>query len=130
MRYLLLAVFPGLFPMIGMGQSKVEASSVSLAEALEGIRAHGDNFHVGLTHGTMRAILYVPKGKDDQTPHEQDEVYVIVSGRGVFDLDGRRIPFQANDVIFVAARQPHHFIEFTEDFKTWVIFYGPKGGER
>jgi hypothetical protein len=25
---------------------------------------------------------------------------------------------------------PHRFENFTDDFGTWVIFYGPEGGER
>jgi hypothetical protein len=27
-------------------------------------------------------------------------------------------------------RMPHRFEDFTDDFATWVIFYGPEGGER
>jgi hypothetical protein len=25
---------------------------------------------------------------------------------------------------------PHRFEDFTHDFGTWVIFYGPEGGEQ
>jgi hypothetical protein len=32
-------------------------------------------------------------------------------------------------VLFVPAGIEHRFIKFTEDFVTWVVFYGPKGGE-
>ncbi|MFT5765663.1 MAG: mannose-6-phosphate isomerase-like protein (cupin superfamily), partial [Saprospiraceae bacterium] len=37
--------------------------------------------------------------------------------------------FEAGDVLFVPAGVAHRFEKFTEDFATWVIFYGPKGGE-
>jgi len=33
-------------------------------------------------------------------------------------------------VLFVPAGVEHRFTRFTPDFVTWVIFYGPKGGER
>jgi mannose-6-phosphate isomerase-like protein (cupin superfamily) len=37
--------------------------------------------------------------------------------------------FQQGDILFVPAGSVHRFINFTADFATWVIFYGPEGGE-
>ena len=34
------------------------------------------------------------------------------------------------DALFVAADDPHHFEAMSDDFVTWVVFWGPKGGER
>ena len=31
---------------------------------------------------------------------------------------------QPGDLIFVPAGREHRFLEFTEDFKTWVVFFG------
>ena len=61
--------------------------------------------------------------------HHQDEIYVIVRGRGALFHDGRRDPFEAGDVMFVAAGVEHRFEDFTEDLAVWVVFYGPAGGE-
>jgi mannose-6-phosphate isomerase-like protein (cupin superfamily) len=80
-------------------------------------------------HGTMRFGLYAPRGKDVQTPHTQDELYVIISGSGTFTNDGEARPFAPNDVIFVKAGAEHRFTDFTPDFAAWVIFWGPSGGE-
>jgi mannose-6-phosphate isomerase-like protein (cupin superfamily) len=63
------------------------------------------------------------------TPHPQDEVYVIVRGRGVLFHDGRRDRFEAGDLLYVAAGTEHRFEDFSEDLAVWVIFYGPPGGE-
>mgnify|MGYP003552625053 CR=1 FL=1 len=82
-----------------------------------------------LRHGTMRAGLYAPKGSDDQTPHDQDEIYVIQAGQGIFVRDGERSAFVPGDLIFVDARTPHHFEDFSDDFACWVVFWGPMGGE-
>lgn len=54
----------------------------------------------------------------------------MVKGTGHFVLDGTRFEFQQGDVFFVAAGAEHHFEDFSDDFATWVIFYGPAGGER
>jgi len=83
-----------------------------------------------LEHGSMYVEYYAPVEKDLQTPHEQDELYVVVSGKGIFSNNGKHQNFQAGDVLFVPAGMEHRFEEFTEGFATWVIFYGPKGGER
>jgi hypothetical protein len=32
-------------------------------------------------------------------------------------------------VLFAAARVEHRFEAFSEDFATWVVFYGPPGAE-
>ena len=68
-------------------------------------------------------------GEDLQTPHEQDELYVVVSGSGDFVLGGERISFTSGDVLFARAGIEHRFENISQDFATWVIFYGPKGGE-
>ena len=82
-----------------------------------------------LTHGSMELKLYAPRGSDPQQPHTRDEVYVVVSGRGEFDNGGELQPFVAGDALFVPAGRPHRFTRFSDDFATWVIFYGPEGGE-
>jgi hypothetical protein len=39
------------------------------------------------------------------------------------------IPLFTGDFIFVGAGEPHRFEELSPDFETWVILYGPEGGE-
>jgi quercetin dioxygenase-like cupin family protein len=41
-----------------------------------------------------------------------------------------RTTFKQGDVLFVKAGIKHRFENFTDDFTTWVIFYGPDGGEK
>jgi len=80
-------------------------------------------------HGSMSLRYYAPRGADPQTPHDQDEVYIVVSGSGRYTVDGETVSFAAGDVLFAPAGADHRFEAFTEDFATWVIFYGPTGGE-
>jgi hypothetical protein len=83
-----------------------------------------------LSHGTLELRYYAPRGADNQTPHTQDEIYIVASGRGSFVRAGERVSFQPGDALFVAAGAEHRFEDFSDDFATWVIFYGPQGGER
>jgi mannose-6-phosphate isomerase-like protein (cupin superfamily) len=89
----------------------------------------GKSFVELMRHGSMSVELYAPKGRDPQQPHGQDELYIVASGSGAFSKSGDVRPFKAGDVIFVEAGLEHRFETFTEDFATWVIFWGPEGGE-
>jgi mannose-6-phosphate isomerase-like protein (cupin superfamily) len=70
------------------------------------------------THGALSVEIYKPNKKDLQTPHDRDEIYVIISGTGTFINGGERTAFKPGTFLFVP-----------EDFSTWVFYYGPKGGE-
>jgi len=82
------------------------------------------------THGTMELRLYAPRGSDPQQPHTRDEIYVVAKGHGRFDNGGEVVDFGPGDALFVPAGRSHRFIDFSEDFSTWVVFYGPEGGEQ
>ena len=89
----------------------------------------GERFAVAFTHGSMLVELYDPGPIDTQQPHTRDELYIVVSGRGTFERGDERTTFGPHDVLFVPAGMPHRFVEYTGDFRTWVVFYGPEGGE-
>ena len=82
-----------------------------------------------LQHGSLRAGVYAPSSQDRQEPHDQDELYVVIRGIGSFVKGGETRSFKPGDAIFVEAGTDHAFTEFSEDFATWMIFWGPKGGE-
>jgi len=89
----------------------------------------GETFIRALAHGSMSVEIYAPVGTDPQTPHEQDELYLVHAGRAVFEMDGERQPVGPGTVFFVPAGARHRFVEFTRDFAAWVVFWGPAGGE-
>jgi mannose-6-phosphate isomerase-like protein (cupin superfamily) len=104
----------------------------SLTSVMDSInhRADGLRFHYPLQRGTMKVGIYAPRGNDPQQPHVKDELYIIVSGTGEFVKNGERRAFKPQDVLFVEAGAAHRFENFSADFSTWVIFWGPDGGER
>lgn len=69
--------------------------------------------------------LYAPRGTDLQTPHTRDEIYIVAAGTGDFVREDQRVAFAAGDVLFAAAGVTHRFENFSDDFATWVMFYGP-----
>jgi mannose-6-phosphate isomerase-like protein (cupin superfamily) len=93
----------------------------------------GVPFIPALVHGSMRVELFAPAtsglGQDIQQPHTQDELYVVQRGRSGFWLEDRHVDVQTGDVLFVPAGAEHRFDPFSQDFVTWVVFYGPQGGE-
>ena len=82
-----------------------------------------------IRHGSMRVGLYAPRGHDPQSPHDQDEIYIVHKGTGTFRKGTETRSFEPGDVIFVEAGIDHRFETFSDDFETWVVFWGPKGGE-
>jgi mannose-6-phosphate isomerase-like protein (cupin superfamily) len=104
---------------------------ISVKDALTQLNTGGTQLFAGvMEHGTMSVEIYRPDKLDHQAPHRQDELYVIISGSGEFLNGGARSNFSPGDVLFAAAGVEHRFENFTDDFTTWVIFYGPPGGEK
>lgn len=105
--------------------------AISIQEAIEKLSKESPKpFTLVMSHGTMSVEYFSPKIKDTQTPHLQDELYIIAEGKGFFIREKERISCQKGDVLFVPAGMKHRFEEFSHDFATWVIFYGPQGGEK
>ena len=80
-------------------------------------------------HGTMSLGMYAPRYQDPQQPHDQDELYFVRTGKGTFVHNEARYPVSEGDSIFVAAGESHNFVDFSDDFTAWVVFWGPPGGE-
>lgn len=111
----------------------LKASAADLVRSLPGPRSpgwpDGERFVRAFAHGTMSVELYAPVATDPQKPHAQDELYIVHRGRGTFVQEGTRCAFGPGDALFVPAGAEHRFEDFSEDFATWVVFWGPAGGE-
>jgi uncharacterized protein YjlB len=103
---------------------------ISTDAALAQLIHYPSPFKELFTHGTLSIEIYKPVEYDEQQPHIRDEVYIVIAGTGKF-LHGETITnFSTGDFIFVKAGIEHRFLDFSPDFSTWVIFYGPEGGEK
>jgi mannose-6-phosphate isomerase-like protein (cupin superfamily) len=65
-------------------------------------------------------VLVAPE-PDRQQPHADDEVYVVLEGRGTLDVEGERYELTQGDSVFVPAGAEHQFVGY-EQLSVLVIF--------
>jgi quercetin dioxygenase-like cupin family protein len=71
-------------------------------------------------------LFAAPDGHHDtQRPHAQDEVYVVVEGSAVLDVDGTRTAVAPGSVAYVPAAVPHRFVDVAGDLRVVVVFAPP-----
>lgn len=77
-----------------------------------------------LNRSTLRCGIYAlaAGSKDEQSPHELDEVYYVLSGKAKFTVEGKESDIKPGDVLFVAANAKHHFHDIVEDLELLVFF--------
>jgi mannose-6-phosphate isomerase-like protein (cupin superfamily) len=97
---------------------------LSLAAALALPLPEGRRSVEVFVDGDLEIRLYAPKGHDPQTPHDRDELYVVAAGHGKFRIGDRVKIFAPGALLYVAAHETHRFENFSDDFATWVVFYG------
>jgi mannose-6-phosphate isomerase-like protein (cupin superfamily) len=88
-------------------------------EWLEFLRV--DSLSMGVYHLAKGAV-------DRQSPHKQDEVYYVASGRAVLAVDGQDHPVEPGSIVFVAANAEHRFHSISEDLTT-LVFFAPAEAE-
>ncbi|MEM7332798.1 MAG: cupin domain-containing protein [Chloroflexota bacterium] len=64
------------------------------------------------------------QGKDYQEPHLEDEVYYVLSGKGMLHVEGVDRPVQPGSTLFVAAHEVHYFHTISEEL-VLLVFFAP-----
>lgn len=96
-------------------------------EVLAGQQAGGEAYVQFINRGSMSLGLYVlPAGAEDtQTPHLEDEIYHVVSGRGDILVAGERRPVGPGSIVFVEKHVDHRFVDIAEDLAI-LVFFAPQ----
>jgi mannose-6-phosphate isomerase-like protein (cupin superfamily) len=68
-------------------------------------------------------------GVDRQSPHGEDEIYVVTAGRATIATPTASVEVGPGLVIFVPAGEEHRFVDVVEDLALLVVF-GPAYGTR
>jgi mannose-6-phosphate isomerase-like protein (cupin superfamily) len=63
-------------------------------------------------------------GTDPQSPHTEDEVYYVVSGRAQIKVADEDRAVQAGSIVYVAKNMEHKFHSIEEDL-TALVFFTP-----
>lgn len=72
-------------------------------------------------------VYTLPAGATDlQAPHDEDEVYFVVAGRGRLRVEGEERDVQRGSVLYVRATSQHSFFEIEEDM-TLLVFFASGG---
>jgi mannose-6-phosphate isomerase-like protein (cupin superfamily) len=103
-----------------------ELSAVEEAQA-----ASGRRYHEFLRVPDLSAGLYVLEAgePDPQSPHTEDELYFVVTGRGRVTVGEDDRAVEPGSLVFVAANVAHRFHGITERLELLVVF-GPAEGDR
>jgi len=97
----------------------VEATRRRLSEAGGGYEVVHSS--PGLEIGVY--VLVAPE-PDRQQPHRYDEVYVVLEGCGVLEVEGKRVALDEGKALFVEAGAAHRFTAY-EHLSLLVVFNGP-----
>ncbi len=84
----------------------------------------GEMWHEFLRVTDLSVGLYViPAGAPDpQSPHHEDEVYLVLEGKGKFTADGSTVDVDEGSVLYVAREIDHRFHDIVEDLRVLVFF--------
>jgi mannose-6-phosphate isomerase-like protein (cupin superfamily) len=81
-------------------------------------------YHEFLRVPAMSAGIYVlpPSATDNQTPHQEDEIYYVVRGKAKMRQGRDERSISQGDVIFVGKHLEHRFFDIAEELVLLVIF--------
>jgi mannose-6-phosphate isomerase-like protein (cupin superfamily) len=92
--------------------------------------ASGKLYHEFLRKSSMSAGIYrLPAGgHDPQQPHNEDEIYYVISGMSSVTVSGEESEVVPGTIIFVAKGEPHYFHDILEDLTLLVLFAPAESG--
>ncbi len=102
----------------------MESCAFTLAEIETAHAAQENRYLQFLTVPELSLGLYnlLAGSKDLQTPHLEDEIYYVVSGRGRLSAGDEDYPAEPGSILFVARNVPHKFHNIEEDLHILVFF--------
>ncbi len=95
---------------------EVTAVRERLAEAVGGYEIVHES--AGLEIGVY--VLVAPEA-DRQQPHQDDEIYIVLDGNGVLQVEDAEVPVREGSAVFVEAGADHRFTAY-EHLSVLVIF--------
>ncbi len=100
--------------------------AAAIDEAVVRAKATGGYVNDVLRSDLLNVGVYVLQAGaiDDQTPHDEDEVYYAVRGRARFTVESEESAVEPGSLLFVSAKAEHRFHDVQEEL-VLVVFWAP-----
>lgn len=101
------------------------------ADVLDSWRSEGRPYYEFIREESLSVGLYVlADGEvDRQKPHLEDEVYYVVSGKGVINVAGEDRPVEAGSIVFVG-KGNEHFFHLVSEALVILVFFAANSNSR
>lgn len=101
----------------------------NLNELVSAGKRQNQRWHEFLRVPSLSMGLYRLKAgqADEQQPHTEDEVYLVISGKATFRHGGQEQAVVPGTIIFVERAVEHRFVDIIEDLTVLVFFAPPEG---
>ena len=109
-----------------MATTQGALAAFELAKVIEERRATGEAWLEFFRVPALSLGLYVlpAGGEDPQSPHGQDEIYYVISGKATLRVNGEDTPAVPGAILYVAAEAEHRFHSIEEEL-TLLVFFAP-----
>ncbi len=93
-------------------------------ELLKLVHANNLRLHELISRPTMSLVVFhFPIGsKDMQSPHEEDEAYVVLEGKGRLKIESDEYEVKPGKILFVKRGTRHSFFDIEEDLTVLALF--------
>ena len=109
-------------PATGAGAALPAAHAFDIEAAKERLAETGGYEVVHSSPGIEIGVyVLVAPEPDRQQPHDDDEVYVVLEGRGTLEVEGTSVDLREGHATFVPAGAGHRFVGY-EQLSVLVIF--------
>jgi mannose-6-phosphate isomerase-like protein (cupin superfamily) len=107
----------------------MDSFGIKTTEAMEKLKKEGTDLVQLSRYGNLSFDIFKPKNTDNQKPHDRDEIYMIISGKGTLNCNDKRVNYNQGDIVVVPAGTVHKWESYSGDFCAWALMTTPNTGE-
>ena len=102
-------------------------SEFDLTSYLGKIKKSSSYFYTFINKSSLAAglLLLQPGEKDTQEPHDNDEIYYVISGDGFLKIKNKDYKISKDKIFFVEKNVDHYFHGNNKELKVLYFFGGP-----
>jgi mannose-6-phosphate isomerase-like protein (cupin superfamily) len=91
------------------------------------IKKSSSYFYTFINRDSLAAGILVlqPEEEDTQEPHDNDEIYYVISGDGFLKINDKDYKVKKDKVFFVSKNTEHYFYGNKKELKVLYFFGGP-----